>query len=522
MQGPVRDNPYRAGGPPAGARPPGPPGPPGGASPPRFPSRPPRRSWVQRTLLTVGIVTTVACLTASAYSGYQLAQVGGLGRVEGADNLVEAKAGDPANWLLVGSDTRDGLAGNRTDTIMIVRIDPAAGRVNVLSLQRDLWLPIAGTKGVDRINAAYGVSDTPDRLIDTIKLNFDLDINHYVEVGFDSFKGIVDAVGGVPMYFDRPLRDTHSGLAVLDRGCVTLSGDQALAFARSRYLEFQDEKGRWQPDLSIPDYARISRQQYFIRRMFDRAAGRAKNPRTLNDLVGVAKANVKLDKRVDVNEVLDMVKKFGDVHSDAIKSWTLPTKPFTTAGGAEVLALVRNDDTASVLNIFKGFDPHDTDPHKISFTIQNGNGVNGQAAQVQEAFGALGYRAEVSGDAPGREARTTIRFGWGGGDAAAQIERHVTSGATVSPDGALGAGEVVLTTGADFTTVLRRPRPYVPPPLPPAPVGEGAETTTTAKTSPGAKTTKPSTTTTTAPTHNNGDTAIGVVPGQPPEGVTCD
>jgi hypothetical protein len=107
-------------------------------------------------------------------------------------------------------------------------------------------------------------------------------------------------------------------------------------------------------------------------------------------------------------------------------------------------------------------------------------------------------------------------------DAAAQLERHLTTGATVVPDGSLGAGEVVLTTGEDFTTVLRRPRPYVPPPLPPAPVDEGAETTTTTKPAPGAKTTKPSTTTTTTPTHNSGDVAIGVVPGQPPDGITCD
>ena len=86
-------------------------------------------------------------------------------------------------------------------------------------------MPIADTGESQRINTAYSADDGPQRLIDTIQQDFGIPINHYIEVDFAGFKGVVDAIGGVPMYFDTPMRDDNSGLNVTEAGCTTLDGD---------------------------------------------------------------------------------------------------------------------------------------------------------------------------------------------------------------------------------------------------------------------------------------------------------
>jgi LCP family protein required for cell wall assembly len=466
------------------------------------------RSWAQRIILAVGVTVTIACLSASGFVTYQTARVAGIERLPDMPGIVDVGSDQPQNWLVVGSDTRGDVTGNRTDTIMVVRVDPAGTALDILSLHRDLWVPIAGTNHAERINSAYGNNESPQRLIDTIKLNFGIDINHYVEIGFQMFKAIVDAVGGVPMFIERGLKDDQIGLFITDLGCVTLDGDQALAFARSRHLSY-NVGGKWIADPSS-DHGRISRQQYFMRRMFARAMSKAKNPKIFNDLVSAANSYVKLDANVDLDQAGVMFRRFGSFAPDAIKTYSLPTKPVTKPSGAEVLEVVA-DGSVPILNIFRGFDEHDADPRTVTFSVTNGSGKPSQAAQVQDAYRAIGYRAEVAGDATGRVARTVVRYGAGGQEVAAQVERHLTAGGDVVADPNLGAGQVVLVTGADLTTVMRRPRPWAPPPEP------VAASTTTTKAGRSAATTPPATE---AP-HNTGDSVVGVVPGEPPPGVDC-
>lgn len=487
------------------------------AHPPGLGLRPATRTWPQRLVLAVGAVTAVACLSASGFVTYQSVRVGDIERLS-VSNIIDVGFDQPQNWLLVGVDNRADFQANRTDTIMVVRVDPVGNHVDILSLQRDLWVPIARTGAANRINTAYGDNETPERLIETIKLDFDIDVNHYVEIDFRTFQGVVEAVGGVPMYFDRPMRDRQSGLHVLSAiagtppGCVTLDPEQALAFARSRHLEVQ-EGTRWKDDPSS-DYGRISRQQYFLRRLFSRGASKAVNPKTLNDLVSAVNEYVKLDAKVDLDQAAAMFRRFSSFDPEAIKTWTLPTTPVTKPSGAEVLDLVF-DGSVPILNIFRGLDPHDADPRLVGFSILNGSGEAGEAAEVQAAFKAIGYRAEVTGNAPTRVARTQVRHGFGGQEVASQIERHLTAGAEVRADPTLEPGQVVLVAGADLTTVMRRPRPWAPLLPAPAPPGEGT-TTTTGR--PGRAST---TTTAEAAPHNTGDSVVGVVPGQPPPGIEC-
>src|SRR5690606_28103644 len=126
-----------------------------------------------------------------------------------------------ANYLLVGTDSREGLDRDDpdaegffgdgevgcdcTDTIMLLRIDPKEKQARILSFPRDLWLPISDTGKTARINSAHAHGEQV--LVDTIEENFDLTVHHYVEIDFVGFGKLVGAVGGVPMWFDAPVRD---------------------------------------------------------------------------------------------------------------------------------------------------------------------------------------------------------------------------------------------------------------------------------------------------------------------------
>ncbi|HEX4980048.1 MAG TPA: LCP family protein, partial [Ilumatobacteraceae bacterium] len=198
-------------------------------------------------------------------------------RVEGLELVLTSVPDDgPAeNYLLVGSDTREGVdpnapdfggigdtsdvGGRRSDTIMILRREKDGGAA-LLSLPRDLWVEIAGTGESNRINSAY--TEGPQRLASTITQSLGIPIHHYVEVDFVGFKRIIDEIGGVEICIEFATRDLHTGLA-LQPGCQKLDGVQSLAYARSRYYEeFRD--GDWRIDPRA-DLGRIERQQLFMR-----------------------------------------------------------------------------------------------------------------------------------------------------------------------------------------------------------------------------------------------------------------
>ena len=112
----------------------------------------------------------------------------------------------------------------------------------MMSIPRDLWVEVADTGEMGRINGAYNRG--PANLVQTVKNNLDVPVNHYMEVGFGSFVGLVDAIGGVTINFPNPVFDPGSGLNVTTSGDVTLDGQQALAYARARnYTEIIDGRG---------------------------------------------------------------------------------------------------------------------------------------------------------------------------------------------------------------------------------------------------------------------------------------
>ena len=166
-------------------------------------------------------------------------------------NVLVSYAGQPAagagtNWLITGSDSRQGLTrkqerkyhtgihvdGQRSDTIMLLHIPANGGPAVLVSLPRDSYVPIPGY-GQNKLNAAYSFGG-PKLLAQTVQNATGLRIEHYMGIGFGGLVNVVDSVGGVTMCFKHPLHDAASGLH-LHKGCQTLSGGKALSFVRTRH-----------------------------------------------------------------------------------------------------------------------------------------------------------------------------------------------------------------------------------------------------------------------------------------------
>jgi LCP family protein required for cell wall assembly len=189
-------------------------------------------------------------------------------------NVLVSYSGQPAagagtNWLITGSDSRQGLTnkqerkyhtgknipGQRSDTIMLLHIPGNGGPAILISLPRDSYVPIPGY-GENKLNAAFSFGG-PKLLAETVQNVTGLRIEHYMGIGFGGLVNVVNAVGGVTMCFKHPLSDAASGLHV-NKGCHTLNGGKALAFVRTRH------------NFATQDLQREQNQRVFLRALLSK------------------------------------------------------------------------------------------------------------------------------------------------------------------------------------------------------------------------------------------------------------
>ncbi|MGH3243523.1 MAG: LCP family protein [Spirillospora sp.] len=200
------------------------------------PGRRRRRRWPR----VLGILAVVAVLLV----------VGGYFYLDSRlkrESVLEEYPGRPSdtpgtNWLIVGSDSREGLSkadqkrlktgftgGRRTDSMMLLHY--GSGGTSLISLPRDSYLPIPG-RGSNKLNAAFAFGG-PKLLVKTVEKATRIRIDHYAEIGFNGFVGVVDAIGGVDICVKDDIKDPKAGLD-LQAGCQTLNGGQALGYVRTR------------------------------------------------------------------------------------------------------------------------------------------------------------------------------------------------------------------------------------------------------------------------------------------------
>ena len=396
-------------------------------------------------------------------------------------NCGDDDPGRPMNVLLVGSDSRRDISaaereqfgsegqagGQRSDTIIVVHVDPAAEKARLMSIPRDLSVPISGSgsKAPRRINSAF--AEGPEVLIATIRDQLGIEIDHYAQVDFNGFRGIVDAIGGVTMYFPSPVRDTVSGLNVARPGCVQMDGNAALAFVRSRNYQYQDG-GRWRVDPTA-DIGRIERQQSFIRRMIGRASQVGRNPVRLNSIINSAVPNLKIDAAFSTKDMLRLAKRFRSLEADAVEMLPLPTFAKRESGAA-VLKL-KQPEAAEIIDRFTGkaeadaaaaagpsAPPPKVLPGTVRVRVLNGTGTGGQAGTTAAALRKANFGVAATGDADAFSyKRTVIRYARGQLPKAQLLQAYVAGPAQLTEDSALRGGDLVLVTGAGFGGIREAP-----------------------------------------------------------------
>lgn len=273
------------------------------------------------------------------------------------------------NFLITGSDNGAcvdpdspyagafgdrGAMGERADTIMVLRLDPSTNAAAVLSFPRDLWVKIGGKSTRGRINGAFN-RDDPNRLILTIFDNFGITIDHYVNIDFCAFKKIVDAVGGVKVPFDTPIKDENTGLLIETAGCHNFEGEEGLAYVRSRKLRYFDaERQVWREDPNS-DRGRISRQQDFLRRAIQKAIDKGSgSPRVAKQLIDAGIQNVILDSSLTAGKILELALAMRNLDPATMRTYQIEGTATTISGQDVIEPTLDSDNMVAILAIFKG------------------------------------------------------------------------------------------------------------------------------------------------------------------------
>ena len=383
-----------------------------------------------------------------------------------------------ANYLVIGSDTRafvknqgeagafgdqQSEGGQRSDTMMVVHVEPGSRRTLVVSFPRDLWVDIPG-EGMSKINAAFNIG--PDKVIETLKANFGIEINHYLEVDFKSFQAIVREIGSVPTYFPYAARDRKTNLLVGYPGCVRLDGPGALAYVRSRDLQYysQPEK-RWVAvDRNNPDINRIKRQQAFIRGLAGLAVAKSlDNPLTAYDITKRVVPKLKADQGLENGEILDLVATFRTINPNdqsALDMRTFPWEGGPEQDGQSVL-YPKDPDWRIYAAALADFSTATPNSFRVAASdtrlrVLNGTKEEGAARSVLRELRTLGFETAGSGnDERGVVQRTEVRYAKGAVAEGRLVLSYLDPQARLVPDSSIKGADVVVVVGKDFRAVLR-------------------------------------------------------------------
>ena len=364
--------------------------------------------WLKITTITLLIVANVVILGLIwvVQTGNNL--LGGANTDDQVTGVLDPLSGEGRTFVVVGSDSRAGLddltnfgsaGGERGDVVMLVRLDPQTSDAQMLSIPRDLRVEVRG-HGTDKINAAYAYGG-PSLLVETLQSNLDVEINHYVEIGFVGFEAMIDQLDGIEMSFPYQARDAKSGLDV-GPGQQVLDGEQALAYARSRsYQELQN--GSW-VSVEANDIGRTQRQQEVMRAI----VSRLKRPSSIAEAGGIASSmsqHMTIDSALAGESVASMVWDFKGILAGAIDGATLPT--YTESIGGASFQIAQQPEANAMLANFRAGRALAEQPIRVE--VLNGNGTAGAAGEMSGRLESLGFDVEAIGNAERSDyARTTV------------------------------------------------------------------------------------------------------------------
>ena len=258
------------------------------------------------------------------------------------DVLAPKKSFDePFYMILIGSDEREGSDedGARSDTNIVVYVDPSNNQATLVSIPRDTMIEIDNI-GRAKFNAAYNYGGVSSTIREASQL-LNIDISHYAEVNFGELIQLVDAVGGVEVEVDERIEDPDAGDIVIEEGLQHLDGDAALVFARSRaYFD--------------GDFTRTSNQRKLIMALVNKVLAMP-----VTDLPGVVQSAAKcVSTDMSVTDIVDLAQQFKDKGNLTVYSSMVPTVFMNQLVDGQ--SYVLNDPTATkemIKIIEEGGDP---------------------------------------------------------------------------------------------------------------------------------------------------------------------
>ena len=414
----------------------------------------------------------------------------------------EKQLGDE-NFLLIGSDSRAGasgavgagtesqVAGARSDTTILAHVPADRSRVVLVSFPRDLQVDLPACNRWDNDAASYTSEVLPAQ--SGVKLNtayFDggprcitkvvqqlsgLSVNHFLGVDFAGFQSMVDAVGGVQVCTEKPLKDTVLGTVLAQAGPQTIDGKQSLNYVRARHV------------LGDPtsDYGRIQRQQRFLSSLLraSLSSNTLLNVGKLNSLVNAVTAST-FGENVGVQQLLEIAQSMPTLDAGRVTFITAPTTGEANSVGNEVLL---NGANAALFDAIRAGRPLPGEaaaatpstpttaelppalralaPSEVTFVVRNATATKGLASQVAAKLTDYGFRANSTDNYTSSVAGTVVRYS-AGAEAAAQTLASSLPGATLEATTGLGTTvELVLGTsvlGATTTpTAAGSPLPAI-------------------------------------------------------------
>jgi LCP family protein required for cell wall assembly len=450
-----------------------------------------RRRRAARVLSWLAVVTSVSVLAASVLGFGALALINShvnrqcifCDAAPGATANRPTKdpgSGKALNFLLVGSDSRDGATPEElkqfgteanqgaklTDSIILVHLSPKRDKAVLVSFPRDSWVDIPG-HGSGRINTAYGKGEAdqkgggPAMLIRTVEQLSGIFVDHYLEVDFRGFLKMVDALGGVDVCLPSAAVDKDAALN-LPAGKSHVRGTQALAFVRARKF---DPSG---------DFGRIRRQQQFLGAMLRRATslGILARPDKLYRFLDTVARSLTVDDKLSFNDMKALAGKLRGLDPAKIVFVTVPYNPrgvyhgkalvveLDPVGSAALFDSIRKDDA-----IQAGATPAPTKPpsdlivrpSRIRLKVLNGTGTAGAARKAADDLAGVGFQLLGTGDADSASyPKTIVRYGPAKADSARTVAAAIP-GSALQLDQTLGSTiEVVIGqnyTGARQVTV---------------------------------------------------------------------
>lgn len=373
------------------------------------------------------------------------------------------------NILLLGLDTANGhIEAARTDTIIVVSIDPTGGPVTMLSIPRDLWVPI-GPYGENRINTAYFLGEVnkypgggPALLQATVEQNFGIAIDHYVVVDFDGFRRLIDLMGGVTVTVEKDIYDASFPTGVGDgtkelfipAGVHHFTGEEALEYVRARH--------------ETSDFDRAARQQHLLLAIRDQvlrggtiASLLPRLPTLYRTFSDTVQTDMALDDMLRIARLVEGI----DVNNveTAVIDETM-TKRYITDNGWDVLLPIQDKIEPLVHRLFRAPQEQASPltatgeqaaPAALAeaarVLVVNGSGRAGMADVVAGKLRAMGLDAVSQGDLDHGDYAATILIAYS--DKPASI-RAVIDALGISADNVRQSSDSPAPANADIKVIV--------------------------------------------------------------------